>query len=489
MKLERWLNERRTGLAGSWKSIVLISLHLFALNGVFVFRFPTMREAVERRDAWAEGTFSGSTTDYVRLYFTSVVERNYYEWTTAVLGEELEEDYPLFEGNRGELETLMSEAPHFRAPYREVFFEYPPVLMGPILVARIPSNTFWGFTRALAFLISLAYLACLWVAYRIWQHLPAARRLSWHTLLLLSLAGIGALGQIYVVRLDVFPSLVVLLAIWTFLERRWLLSAVWMAVGVLTKGYAIVLAPVFALVLLRQAQYRALAVATTTVVTILLITNIWLGWITDGVYWESFRYHAARGLQIESMYALVPYLGNLLFDVPIKVYEEYNSMNIAMVNGGGWLLTASSILPVVAMTTLCFMFWRVLRARDISNATPLLVVRTATLFVFLFILTFKVLSPQFLIWLTPLLYLIGPRHYKAFFATFLGLLFVTQMIWPGFYFLLEEAHPIGVTMLLVRNLGLVALFAWMMAEWWKDSGASWRWWGETAGKEVALENV
>ena len=50
MKLERWLNERRTGLAVSWKSIVLISLHLFALNGVFVFRFPTMQESIERRE-------------------------------------------------------------------------------------------------------------------------------------------------------------------------------------------------------------------------------------------------------------------------------------------------------------------------------------------------------------------------------------------------------------------------------------------------------
>jgi hypothetical protein len=468
MRLERWINERRTGLAVSWKSILLISLHLFALNGVFVFRFPTMREAIERREAWAERTFSGSTADYVRLYFTTIVERNYYEWTTAVLGKTLEADYPVFEGNREELETLMSEAPRFRVPYREVFFEYPPALMAPILAARIPSETFWGFTRALAFVISLAYLACLWVAYRIWQHLPAERRLSWPTVLLLSLSGISALGQIYVTRLDVFPSLVVLLAIWTFLERRWLLSAVWVAVGVLTKGYAIVLAPLFGLVLLRQVRYRALAVATTTVVTILLLTNIWLGWITDGVYWESFRFHAARGLQIESMYALVPYLGNLLFNVPINVYVEYNSVNIKMVNGGGWLLTASTILPVVGMLALCFMFWRVLRTRGAHDVTPLLVVRTATLFVFLFFLTFKVLSPQFLIWLTPLLYLIDPRHSKAFFATFLGVMLLTQMIWPNFYWLLEEAHPVGVLMLLARNAGLITLFAWLAMDSWQE---------------------
>ena len=115
MKLKRWLAERRSRLSVSWKSILLISLHLFALNGVFVFRFPTMRESIERREAWAEGTFSGSTIDYVRLYFTTIVERNYYEWTTAVLGETLEENYPLFERNRDQLETLMSEAPRFRS--------------------------------------------------------------------------------------------------------------------------------------------------------------------------------------------------------------------------------------------------------------------------------------------------------------------------------------------------------------------------------------
>ncbi len=101
MKLKRWVAERRSRLSVSWKSILLISLHLFALNGVFVFRFPTMSESIERREAWAEGTFSGSTTDHVRLYFTTIVERNYYEWTTAVLGKTLEQDYPVFERNRG----------------------------------------------------------------------------------------------------------------------------------------------------------------------------------------------------------------------------------------------------------------------------------------------------------------------------------------------------------------------------------------------------
>ncbi len=449
------------------RSTVLVLLHLLVFNGLFVFRFPTMQEAVEQRTAWERGEFRGSAMDHVRLHFTTIVERNYYEWTTAVLGGQLEDDYPLFERNRAEIEALMSDAPRFRMPYREVFFEYPPVLMAPILAARAPTTTFWGFTRALAFVISLGYLACLWVAYRIWQRLAEEQQVPWHMVLAGSLVGVLCLGQIYVTRLDVFPSLVVLLALWTFLMGRWYSSATWVAVGVLTKGYAIVLAPIFGLVLLRQGKYRALAISAAIAVAILAVVNIGLGWMSQGEYWTSFRFHAERGIQIESVYALIPYLAHLLLGSPITVYDAYNSMNIDTAHIG-LLLKASTVVPMAAMIGLYVMFWRVLRSRRAEDIEPRQVVGMVTLLVFTFILTFKVLSPQFLIWLTPLIYVAAPsRRSRTFFGCFLAVMLVTQLIWPGFYYLLEEAHPVGVAMLLVRNVGLMVLFVWLLRDWWR----------------------
>jgi uncharacterized membrane protein len=449
------------------RTTVLILLHLLVFNGLFVFRFPTMQEAVEQRTAWERGEFRGSAMDHVRLHFTTIVERNYYEWTTAVLGGQLEDDYPLFDRNRAEIEALVSETPRFRLPYREVFFEYPPVLMAPILAARAPTTTFWGFTRALAFVLSLAYVACLWVAYRIWQHFPERRRVSWHMVLAGSLTGVLCLGQIYVTRLDVIPSLVVLLAVWAFLTGRWYASAAWLAVGVLTKGYAIVLAPIFGLVLLRQGKYRALVVSAAIAVAILTVVNVGLGWVSQGEYWTSFRFHAERGIQIESLYALVPYLAHLLLGAAITVYDAHNSMNIDMAHIG-LLLKASTVMPVVTMIALYVMFWRVLKSRSAEEIEPGQVVGMVLLLVFTFMLTFKVLSPQFLVWLTPLIYLSAPsRRSTLFFGCFLAIMLVTQLIWPGFYYLLEEAHPVGVALLVIRNVGLLALFVWLLRDWWR----------------------
>jgi hypothetical protein len=120
------------------------------------------------------------------------------------------------------------------------------------------------------------------------------------------------------------------------------------------------------------------------------------------------------------------------------------------------------------MTALYVMFWRVLKSRSAEDIEPRQVVGMAVLLLFTFILTFKVLSPQFLIWLTPLIYVSAPsRRSTAFFGCFLAVMVVTQLIWPGFYYLLEEAHPVGVGMLLIRNVGLMVLFVWLLRDWWK----------------------
>lgn len=445
------------------RTTVLILLHLFVFNGLFVFRFSPMREAVEQRIAWAEGGFEGGIADHVRLHFSTIVERNYYEWSRAVLGKRLEPGYPMFDSNRAELERLLSEPGEPRLPYRDIPFEYPPLAMLPILAAGAFADGFVGFARAFALLASAAYLVSLLGAYRLWQKLPSGERSSWNTVLLLSLLGMLCLGQLYVTRLDAFPSLLTVLAVWAFVAQRWYQSAVWLALGALAKAYPVVVAPAFALLLIHERKYRELAIAAGIVVGIVGGANLAMAWVTDGAFWDSYRFHASRGIQIESLYALVAYASHLLLNTPITVYEAHNSMNID-VGYAGILLALSNIMPAACLGVIYWMFWRGLRKGDVNETASWMVGGTLIL-VLAFILTFRVLSPQFLIWLTPLIYLFAPARRRTFFGLFLALLVVTQLIWPGFYWLLEEARPAGVLLLAVRNIGLVALLGWMVAEW------------------------
>jgi hypothetical protein len=73
------------------------------------------------------------------------------------------------------------------------------------------------------------------------------------------------------------------------------------------------------------------------------------------------------------------------------------------------------------------------------------------------LLTSKVLSPQFLIWLCPLLLLVVVRWRYALPVLFLFIGGITQYIYPHHYLEFESVVPYIVVLLAVRNLLLVAM--------------------------------
>jgi len=447
----------------SHKVTILILLQLFILNGLFVFR-ESNEDFYKDRQLWNRGQFKGGPFDFIKLYYSHVSdEAYYYEWSTIVLGKSFEPHYPSF-GIRESIRNFFFEKPKLRIPYQDIEFEYPPLIIVPILAARFISYDYLSYTRALAGIITLAYLGILWMIYSLWRQIPQNERLSWPTLLSLSLASMLALGNLYVTRLDVFPSLLYLLALYTFLKGRYYQSAIWIVVGFFTKGYSILLAPLFCLFLLYQKKYRELLISSGLIIFLLVGIFIVLGWLTQGQYLDIFRFQVSRGIQIESLYALIPYLSHLLFGIPIHISFNY-SFQIAMPHIEV-ILKLSQIIPLLLFSFLYVLFWRDLKRMQEAGKNPpvLWVIESSLILVFAFIITFKVLSPQFLIWLTPLIFLANPRRKKYLFSIFISLLILTQVIWPNFYMLLERAHPLGVLLLSIRNLGLVILFIWLLLE-------------------------
>src|SRR6185436_1268853 len=114
----------------------------------------------------------------------------YYEWSTLVLGKEFERGYPLAERTQSPVFRWFGEPPQARMPYRDLPFEYPPLLMAPLLAARAVSQSYVGFTLALAILVAFAYLGALAVAHRIWRSLDRASQTSWTTILGYSAAAV-----------------------------------------------------------------------------------------------------------------------------------------------------------------------------------------------------------------------------------------------------------------------------------------------------------
>ena len=109
--------------------------------------------------------------------------------------------------------------------------------------------------------------------------------------------------------------------------------------------------------------------------------------------------------------------------------------------------------------------WRFLALRRAlpPAARDLAVLLLGTVLLLAFILTNKVFSPQYLLWLGPLFalaYGFRPRLAPAVLALLLASA-LTQAIFPVFYRQLKELRAPLIVLLNLRNLILVALLAWL----------------------------
>jgi hypothetical protein len=80
-----------------------------------------------------------------------------------------------------------------------------------------------------------------------------------------------------------------------------------------------------------------------------------------------------------------------------------------------------------------------------------------------FIVAGKVFSPQYLIWLMPLVPLIPGRAGRNAIGVFLAALLLTQILFPYAYDTLTARQPFGIALLTARN-ALMLAFAALLIE-------------------------
>src|SRR6266851_3920166 len=157
-----------------------------------------------------------------------------------------------------------------------------------------------------------------------------------------------------------------------------------------------------------------------------------------------FLYFFNRPIQVESVPATLLWLGNFL-GYPTSIEQSFGSVNILGALSQGVSL-ASSLCLVVG---LLYTFWLQWRGKlDIYTASLLTVL--------IIIITGKVFSPQYLIWIAPLLAFVGKANWKWLVTWgIVGLL--TTWVYPNMYNsvkyvkyvpLLTAFYPV----VLVRNL-------------------------------------
>lgn len=338
---------------------------------------------------------------------------------------------------------------HGQVPYRDFFLEYPPgslpAFVPPALLSTGKADYITLFSSEMA-LILVATLVLTALAAR-----RMGGRYAWILASATLAAGAIMLYPVAVTRYDAVVALSLAVATLCASASGRYLTLAYASLGL---GAAAKLVPALAtlpLAVFRRGAARGYA-AFLGVLALFFVPAVLLG---GGNFTGSFAYHADRGLQIESLAAsALATLGRV-----DSVVFEYGAFEA---RGRGVGLASSLSLPVTGILILVtvFFMYRVYRQEPVE---PRAFTRYAAALILAFMLGSKVLSPQYVIWLLPLVPLsAGGLSGLVLSAVFLAACYLTTQVFPIHYGDLLNLRSPGPQLLLARNLLLVLLWGLLL---------------------------
>jgi hypothetical protein len=324
---------------------------------------------------------------------------------------------------------------HGDVPYRDVRLEYPPGALAAIVPPALgkPSEHTYAVRFEFAMLGLFAALILL---------LARAPRAAF----VVALAPL-LLGPVVVKRFDVLPALLTLVALQLTVRRRYAWAGAALGLGTAVKLYPVLLLPLVVIAAGRRAGTRAVgafAVACAAVVLPFFVLS------PHGLV-ESVRDQLGRHLQIETPLASLALLAHSLGIVKVGVVSEAHTYGLG--GSSGALLAALTTIVFLASLVLIWLN----APRLASSREGLILAWAATLCA---IVVFgRVLSPQYLIWLLPIVPLVSLRATLWLVAA----LIATNLWYPGPYLdVVLHLDRGDLVLLVVRNALLTALLVTLL---------------------------
>lgn len=364
-------------------------------------------------------------------------------------------------------------------PYRDFPMEYPPgaslmFVLPSIAVAATGSSDVvsWEplnaearrYYRAFTSLV-LLLLAVILVLTALTVN--AMRRPARNVLLSLGVIATSPLliGQLVPERFDVWPAALTAAALAASVHGLYRVGGVMLGLGAATKLYPALLLPVLVIVVVRQRGPREAILVIATALAAVVAVFLPFAIASPSGTWESLRIQFRTGLQIEtvasSILVMTGHAAQTLtaLDFPFTTrWAEHGLARVDLVGAGhilGLGVDATRIaLNVLLAAAMCLLWAGLARSRS-DVREDLLRYAAATVAVALVLGT--VLSAQFVIWLLPLVVLVGGRRGVAAILCFVAAAVLTHVWFPDRYFPFQESLDAGgAAILLARNLALVA---------------------------------
>lgn len=242
--------------------------------------------------------------------------------------------------------------------------EYP-ALQGLVMwaTAQISSDSPITYFRINIFLIGLLFIASALILHRIRPEISY--------LYAIAPTGIAALF----INWDLWAIVTMLLSIYWFDRKREALSAVALAISIATKFFPIVLLLPIAIIYLRRQDIRGAFRYIATTMAIFIVINIPFALTTPAGWWRFYELNLDREADWGSLWYALSVLG----------------LNLASIN----YLSILTLLIVVAAVAIFLL--------QVERTLPL---SESAIFIFIGVMAVsKVYSPQFVLWLAPLVIL------------------------------------------------------------------------------------
>ena len=338
-------------------------------------------------------------------------------------------------------------------PYRDFPLEYPPVAAGLFwLAGSLPG----GFGPAFSGLMLACLLATLFGVLATARVLGASRRRTLGAGIAVAICPL-LLGNMVETRYDLLFAAVLAWTAWAICAKRFGVAWTLIAFGTLVKLLPLALIP---LLLVAHARHRSprraaggLALCIAGIATAIAPFAV----MSPSGTWGIVSYHLDRPLQIEATGATYIEVLMGLVGRTVSVTNSFGSQGLAG-HGASVVAAISTALLGLAVALIAATVWFLLR-RVRPDEGPRVVFAGITATVGALLVFGKVLSPQFLIWLLPVAFLVSGRYGRVAFASALVAMLLTLAYFPYQYWDFVAMQGFPVAQVAVRNAVLLVFLA------------------------------
>jgi hypothetical protein len=341
-----------------------------------------------------------------------------------------------------------------KVPYRDFAVEYPP---GALPMFALPGlaepgrnqEVSAGFRRAFETLMWMCGAVALLAMAVVLRVLRRSDLNVWGALCFAAVAPL-LLGSVILSRFDLWPAAICTAALAALVSNRLRLGHALLGLGVTAKLFPVVLVPLAVAYAWKRAGRREALTCLALLAGVVGAVFLPFVVLSPGGVWDSLTVQLSRPLQVESLGASLLLVGHHVFGFGLAGETSHGSQNVAG-SAAGVLAVATTLLQVGVVGWIWTAF-----ARGRGDREAL--VRSTAAALCAFVALGKVLSPQFLIWLIPIVPLVRGRR-GLWASVLLGAALVLTQVWfPFRYFRLALHFEAGLSwVLLARDLALVAL--------------------------------